>query len=187
MQALRSHSTHNKVLKSRPDRWRQAGFIPHPHHPPGNPPGDCKDRICLGAAFALLPGGMRAQLHPLGSAISCIPCWGGLEASRALGDTQGAQGWCCPSRPTFATPAGPSLRQELCQAPAQPSPRPRHRRTRCCSKRVFFIDGTRARLTAHLYFSASTAATADMNLSTAECTSGEYSLPRRVASTTCKH
>lgn len=66
----------------------------------------------------------------------------------------------------------PPLQQEHRHTPAHPSPGPGTNRRVAAAKESFFIDGSQARLTAHLYFSASTLATADMNLSTAECASG---------------
>lgn len=128
------------------------------------------------AGTAPFPGSCH-QLHPM---------------QGRVGSKQGPGGH--PGSPGLALPFPYHIRHTRSPLPpagalprSSPAPGPGTNRRAAAAKESFFIDGTRARLTAHLYFSASTAATADMNLSTAECTSGVYSLPRRTASTTCKH
>lgn len=170
MQALSSCSTPNKALKSHLDRWRQAGFI---LHPPGILQGNARITFVSVQALPCSLEGCRHSFTPwvLPSAASRAGegwkqsgPWGALREPRA--------GAALPvPHPPHPQPP-PSIRNT---ATLQPGPAPgpgTNGRVAAAKESFFFIDGTQARLTAHLYFSASTLATADMNLSTAECTSG---------------
>ena len=85
--------------------------------PPENPSRGCKNHVWLGAPFPPAPqrdagtARRQAELHSPAPAtsISRIPGWGGVEARRALGGTQGAHGQCCLPIPQPAPPAAPSL------------------------------------------------------------------------------